>query len=533
MSKLIIRARSSHSKGGANRRFFPLRGSRRGLRARMHGPGRTQSDAPAEAVPRVGRETMDLRTLVASLRASWWLPLIGLLLGGAAAAAYCLAQTPLYTSSTQLFVSTNGTSSTTDVFQGSQFSQQRVASYARLIAGEDLAQRVAQRLSSGVSARAISGEIDPKVVANTVLIDVDVTDASPERAQEIAQAVGTEFSAQVTELERPTDGGASPVRVVVTDRPEVPQTPSSPSIARNIAFGLLVGLIAGVGASIARTRLDRSVKDPVEAAALAQAPVIGTVLRDDTLQKWHTIDRAASSRTAEDYRQLRTNLQFLRVDDPPRVIMVSSALPSEGKTTMAINLALGLAEAGKTVVLIEADLRRPRVTKYLGMVSGVGLTNVLAGTAGFDEVVQTYGSTSVSVLAAGPTPPNPGELLASSHMSSLLEKLRASYDFLIIDAPPLLPVADASGLAGAVDGVLLSVRYGTTRKEELQQAAVTLERVRATTLGIVLNIVPPKADVAVASGYGYTYYAEKHAVGKRSSLRRSRGTGEGLPESLR
>jgi receptor protein-tyrosine kinase len=296
----------------------------------------------------------------------------------------------------------------------------------------------------------------------------------------------------------------------------------------------VAGLLIGVGVAIARVRLDRSVKDAAEASELVRAPVIGTILRDQSLEKGHTIERSGESRTAEDYRQLRNNLQFLNVDNPPRVIMVSSAIPSEGKTTLVINLALALADAGQRVVIVEADLRRPKVINYLGLVAGAGLTNVLAGTAEVDDVLQRYGDAQVSVLAGGPTPPNPGELLASSHMQALLEKLRAQSDFVLIDVPPLLPVADASGLAGQMDGVLLSVRYGSTRKDQLMQAAATVEHVGAKLLGAILNIVPPKAGAAAAYGYGYSYETGKHAQGRRASLWLGRrGNTQQLPEILR
>jgi receptor protein-tyrosine kinase len=140
-------------------------------------------------------------------------------------------------------------------------------------------------------------------------------------------------------------------------------------------------------------------------------------------------------------------------------------------------------------------------------VGGVGLTNVLTGSAELDDVMQRYvnGDSQVGVLAAGPLPPNPGELLASTHMQALLEKLRGENDFVLVDAPPLLPVADSSGLAVHMDGVLLSVRYGSTRKDQLEQAAATLDRVGAKTLGVILNIVPPRAQMATAYGYGYSY----------------------------
>jgi receptor protein-tyrosine kinase len=341
-----------------------------------------------------------------------------------------------------------------------------------------------------------------------VLIEVTVSDASPRRAQQIADALGAEFTRLVDELETPDGGGASPVKVTVTEPPELPDEPSSPATRRNTLFGALAGLFAGGFLAIARTRLDRSVRDPGEASARAGVPVIGAVIRDATLDSRHVIDWVNPTRVAEDYRRLRTNLQFLRVDDPPQVIMVSSAMPAEGKTTVVINLALALAEAGHQITVVDADLRRPRLTRYLGLVGGVGLTNVLAGTAEVGDVLQKYGDGSVSVVGAGPVPPNPSELLSSTNMSKLLDELREKSGYVLIDAPPLLPVADSTGLAVLVDGVLLSVRYGKTRKDQLQQAAAALDRVGGRTLGVILNMVSPKADVASAYGYGATYTSE-------------------------
>jgi capsular exopolysaccharide synthesis family protein len=276
----------------------------------------------------------------------------------------------------------------------------------------------------------------------------------------------------------------------------------------NVALGAFAGLLLGSVAALTRARLDRSVRKPDEAAALAGAPVIGVVLRHADLDSGNAANRGRPPRVAEDYRQLRANLQFLDVDEPPKVIMISSALPSEGKTTAIINLALALSEAGRKVTVVEADLRRPKVTRYLGMVGGVGLTNILAGTADVDDVTQYYGEHGLAVIAAGPTPPNPSGLVASASMAELLEKLRAGNDFVLVDSPPILPVADSTGLAVLVDGVLLTVRYGGTRKDQLQQAATTLQRVGARTLGLILNIVPPKAEIAQALGHGYGYEAE-------------------------
>jgi capsular exopolysaccharide synthesis family protein len=454
---------------------------------------------------------MELREVVRAFRAFWWMLVTGVLLGGIAATAVSLLVTPQYTSHTRLFVSTTGSTSTSDVLTGSQFSQQRVASYVRLLTGEDLAARVIADLELDMTPEEFAEQVTASAVPETVLLDVTVTDPSPQRARDIAEGTSAEFIRLIRGLETPRGSGTSPVTVTVVDTAKLPARPSEPQVLRNIVLGLAVGLLAGGGAAVVAARLDRSVKDGDEASALVGAPLVGTIQRDQALNKTHTTDWRGDSRTAEDYRQLRNNLRFLEVDDPPRVIMVSSAVPAEGKTTLVINLALALAEAGQRVIVVEADLRRPKVTSYLGMVGGVGLTNVLTGTAYLEEVLQQHGMDGLTVLAAGPTPPNPGELLASSHMRAVVEKLRGRFDVVLVDAPPLLPVADASGLAPHTDGVLLSVRYGSTHRDQLRQAATTVERAGGRTLGAVLNIVPPRAG----SAYGYGYSYESGAQSKR------------------
>jgi receptor protein-tyrosine kinase len=461
---------------------------------------------------------MELRELLGALRTGWWLLVVGLVIGGATGLALASLTTPKYTSETQLFVTTTDSGSTTEVYQGSQFSQQRVSSYAELLTGEELASRVIDRLNLDTTPELLARRISATPIPNTVLLDVAVTDESPARARDVATAVGTEFTSMVATLETPPGSQLSPVKVTVVKRPELPTSPSVPSAARDLALGLVIGLLLGTAVCIARVRLDRSVRGDEDAALLAGAPVIATILRDDALAKQHVIDRAVGNRTAEAFRQLRSNLQFLNVEQPPKAIMVTSALPSEGKTTVAVNLALVLADAGRRVTIVEADLRRPKVTRYLGLVGGVGVTNILAGSAAVDDVAQTYRN-GLTVIAAGPKPPNPGELLSSSNMAALIEELKAVNDYVIVDSPPLLPVADSTALATYVDGVLLSVHLGSTRKEQVAQAAATLARVGATTLGVILNLVPPSAEVADAYGYGYGYSYYDGEAETRNTLR--------------
>jgi capsular exopolysaccharide synthesis family protein len=451
---------------------------------------------------------MNFGEMVRALRRSWWMPSLGLLLGGLAAVAVTLTTTPVYTSHTQLFVSTTDSTSTAEAFQGNQFAEKRIASYAELLTSQELAARVVDELGLAETPGQLAARIEAAPVSGTVVLDVSVTDPSPAEAQRIARTVADEFIAAVEELETPAGSLTSPVRVTVFGAADLPRSPSAPQPVLDLAVGLVVGLGLGAATAVVRARLDRSLKDPDEVTELAGAPVIGVVLRDDELQERHRVDLQSSSRSAEAYRHLQTNLQFLDVDTPPRVLMVSSAMPSEGKTTVAVNLALALADAGQRVALIEADLRRPRVTSYLGLVNGVGLTNVLTGRAHVGDVAQPYGEDGdLVVIGAGPTAPNPAQLLASGAMGTLLQELRASHDYVVLDAPPLLPVADATGLAVLVDGVLLSVRHGSTTREQLQRTRATLDRVGARTVGTVLNIVPARDDVSAAYGYSAEYGA--------------------------
>lgn len=447
---------------------------------------------------------MELKDVLSALRANRWLPVVGLLLGGIAAGLLSWLSAPVYTSSIQFFVSTTGSTSTSEVLQGGQFSQERATSYAELLKGQKLAARVIARLDLAETPKQLTQQLSVAAVPDTVLIDVSVEDHSAQWAQKIAAALGSEFTSYVTTLEKPDESGAAPVQVTVTQDPQVATSPTSPQPVRNTLIGLLGGLVLGGVLAVARDRLDRSVKDAAAASALAGAPVVGVVLRDEALGRHLTI-ADASTAASEDYRQLRTNLQFLDVDHPPRVIMVSSAIAAEGKSTAVVNLGLALAQAGRRVTIVDADLRRPRIAEYLGLVGDVGLTNLLTGGADIADVLQTIGDRNLSVIAAGPTAPNPGELLASGQMQTLLEKLRGESDFVLVDAPPLLPVADATGLAVHVDGVLLSVRHGRTRRDHLRQSAQTLRGVGARPLGVIMNLVPPTARLAEATGRAHRY----------------------------
>lgn len=447
--------------------------------------------------------------MLQALRSGWWLLLLAALIGVAGGGAMTWTATPLYSSTTKLFVSTSATTDTSSAYTGNLFSQQRVTSYAELLAGVQLAELVVEDLDLPLSPAEVAGKVSATAVPETVILSVTVTDTSARRAQDIASSLGRQFAEQVTQLETPEGAAASTVKVTTVQPADHRPAPVSPNLERNLLLGVVLGMLGGFGLSLLRRRLDNTVKGAEDVRRLTGSGVIGTVLEDPRLSSQHVVTELEThSMAAEAYRSIRTNLQFLDVDNPPRVIVVSSAVPGEGKSTLAVNLASVLAQSGSRVTLVEADLRRPRVTRYMGLISGAGLSNVLGGSATLYEVSQPWGDGRLSVLGAGPMPPNPSEMLGSSNMRALLEHLRQTNDFVLIDAPPLLPVTDAAVLTALCDGCLLSVRYGKTRLEELTEATAALARVDGRLLGVVLNRVPAGARGSGGYSYAYSYDAD-------------------------
>jgi len=219
---------------------------------------------------------------------------------------------------------------------------------------------------------------------------------------------------------------------------------------------------------------------------------------------------------------LRTNMQYIEVDHDQKVFVVTSSLPEEGKSTTAVNLAVTLALTNQRVALIECDLRRPLIAKRLGLDGAVGTTSVLIGRVTLHEAMQRYGDTGLDVLACGPIPPNPSELLQSKAMETLLAQLRAEYDIVLLDAPPLLPVTDAALLAAQADGALIVVRHGKTSRDQLGHALERLDAVDAKTLGVVFNMVAPRRRGGDVYSYSYDYDYSSRPSEPSHSGRRSR-----------
>jgi polysaccharide biosynthesis transport protein len=439
------------------------------------------------------------------LREQWLVVLLAVLIGlGGAAAAFFL-RPPEYTAKLTLYVSSQGSNSTTAAYQGAQLSQERVTSYVELVSSRRVSEDVIRRLQLTETPEDLLKQITASSALDSVLIDVSVVDPSPQRAAELASAVGVVFSGLVDELERPVRPDATQeVSVRVVQPAAVPTKPSSTGLPITLALGLLAGLAVGVGGALARNALDISVKSPDQLRHIADAPNLGNVAYDAQVTKRPlTVHEDPQSPRAEAFRQLRTNLRFVDVDHPRKVILVTSSLPGEGKTTTVVNLAIALAQAGTRVLVIEADLRRPRVADLLGLERNVGLTSVLSGRIHVGQGIQRWGGGFFDVLASGPLPPNPSELLASRHMAELLRELREAYDVVLVDSPPLLPVTDAAAVAPATDGTILICRYKKTTRTQVDTAVSALRAVSAPVLGTVFTMVPSSGPRAYAQYNSY------------------------------
>ena len=277
----------------------------------------------------------------------------------------------------------------------------------------------------------------------------------------------------------------------------------------------------GLGYALLRSQLDRRVREPEVIERDFGVTVAGAIPETTALvrKQGGLVPLVVTSsgkvndpvHSAESFLKLRTNLQFMDIDNPPRVIVVTSPLPGDGKSTVAMNLAAALSMSDRRVVLIDGDLRRPVLAESFGLIEGLGLTDVLIGSVQFEEVVQQVGGLpNLSVLAAGRVPPNPSEMLGSKAMRRLLERLAEDYT-VIVDAPPLLPVTDAAVLTASADGALVVVSAGQTLDTQLRDALTNLQAVNGHTLGVVLNRVSPKSSNAGYYSGDYAQLEERRA----------------------
>ncbi len=446
---------------------------------------------------------MELQTYLGTLRKHLIFILVAIVIGGGIGLLMFWRTPATYASEVQFYVSTplpdgNNAQSV------SQFAQARVNSYVVLLSSEELASRVIRATGVDLDPSDLAQEITAQADVNTVLVTATVTDQDAERSLLIARGVSTEFPQMVDELD---NAGRTSALVVINivSGPTLLPGQASPSLRIYLLIGIAAGLVIGVGYALLKELLDTSVHTPADATESTGVPILASLPMDPEMKHSPLIvgEQSATPR-AEAHRKLRTNLQFVDAAQNASSILVTSSVPGEGKSITAVNLALSLVETGEKILLIDADMRKPQVSRYLDLANDAGLSNVLAGQAELDEVLQPWGDQGLTVLASGSVPPNPAELLGSQRMRDLLMDLTSQFDRVVIDSPPILPVTDAVVISREVDGVLLVIRAHKTPRNEVSHAAASLRAVDAPVVGAVLNMRnASRLDQSYSGNYRY------------------------------
>jgi capsular exopolysaccharide synthesis family protein len=357
-----------------------------------------------------------------------------------------------------------------------------------------------------------------------------------------AEANKTLYEGLMTKLrETAISQGLRSSNIRVVDPAMIPSTPARPAKARNLALGFIVGLVGGIGLALLREYLDNTVKTPDDVETLARLPSLAVVPQfagsNGTAKKQRLLQGFAAnghdkrielvaqhlpkSQMSEAFRALRTSILLSQADHPPQVILVTSALPREGKTTAAANLAVTLAQLGDRTVIVDADLRKPGVGRLLNLGSGkyAGLSSYLAGVSSLDLVTVPHPAIpNLAAIPTGPLPPNPADLLSSHKFADAITELRTKYKFIVIDSPPVMAATDAVIVSVQTDGVLLVVRSGETPKEAFTRTRDLLNSVKCRILGVVLNAVDSSAPDYY---YSYRYYPYSYGYGPQETAEAS------------
>ncbi len=455
---------------------------------------------------------MELQQYLRIVRRYWRSTLATFLLCIALAAAFTLVQSPTYTSSSSIFVTVESGGTAGELSQGATYAERQVTSYANVATTALVLQPVIDELGLNIVPKKLAEGVSVSSPTGTSIIEITASDESAAGAAAISNAVADSLVRSVDELAPPGPEGNRLVSATVIDRALVPPSPSAPRPAMNLALGGILGALLGLGQAVLRSILDTRLRTTDDVAQISDAPVLASIGHIDT-----TAERAADSdgiqwANAESYRRLRTNVGFVGLGGERRSSMVvTSSVAGEGKTETTLNLARVLAQAGESVLLVDADLRRPQVATRMRIDSALGLSDVLTGRGALPDLVIDIEPGYLAVLPAGTVPPNPSELLGSEAMAHLLATAERQYDYVLFDAPPLLPVTDAVVLAAQTGGAIVVARSGLVRRNQLDSALGLLDAGEVTLLGLVLNDVPiSRADVY--SGY-YSSYEARTVIG--------------------
>lgn len=437
---------------------------------------------------------------------SWWLILLTVIAGGTGGYLAYQGETPLYKSSIRMIVAT--TTNGLDEVAARTISGQRAEVLAQVAP-------TPPALQDAISAANVAGQasrISSSASANGPFVIVSVVSSNGTVSAAIANAYADTLEASTLRLAGPT---STPLKLTALAPAPAALHPFAPKPRHDVSLGLAAGLVLGCALAILRQTFNTSVRDSGELRELTQLTILGTVPRD--LPK-KTLPAATDPRSAraEGYRQIRTTLQNLNIEgtseSQPLKLSVTSATLGEGKTSVSTNLAVVFSRAGHRVALIDADLRRPQVAGYFGIESKVGLTEVLTRQVKLADALHVFDDGRLAVLASGAIAKNPSELLGSDRLEAVLDELGKSYDIIIVDTPPVLPVTDALVVAPVVDGVILVVRLERTTRNRVEHAIEAIHRVNGRLIGVVPNQAGKGRDI----DYSYPY---RYAASRRGSKR--------------
>lgn len=442
---------------------------------------------------------MNFQTVFRVVKRRWRI-LVFVPLAVVAFAALLTALAPrVYNSSTETFFTASGGSTNSDMVSGTTYAQTQVSSYMELVTSNIVLGPVIANLELDTDPASLANQINVSVVDGTAVMEISAAANSPENAARLTSEVTNQFVDTVQRMETPPDSTTSNIDATVIREAIVPTGPSSPIVWQNILMALAVGIVIALIVVYLRERADPVIRSEDEFSELTDLPVLGRI-PVESKKAGRGIGGESGTPRVEAFNTLRTNLQFVQTAGSSNAFVVTSARPEEGKSMTVANLAASLDGSGRKVLIIEADLRRPKLASYLGLVGSAGLTNVLVGNSNFDDVIQPYGSGNVQVLAAGHIPPNPVELLASPAMGAFLDAVKKEFDLVIVDAPPLLAVTDAAVLSRQAENAIVLIGLGVSERGDLMRSLENLDRVDANVVGVIVNRVP-----TVESPNAYNY----------------------------
>jgi succinoglycan biosynthesis transport protein ExoP len=452
----------------------------------------------------MGAHFMELRRFAGMLRDWWWLVTGGTALGLLTTFLVTKTIAPVYIASAVLMINQTSTLGSL-TYSDALLNQQLVHTYSQLAVKPIVLQQVASDMQLPFSDAKLDEMISAHAVPNTQLLEIDVEGNDPRQVTDIANKVAQVFILQQRPFLPPGQESAA-IRIAQPALP--PSSASSPRLAVNLVVSGLISILLTIGIVILAEYIDDTVKTPEDLERAASIVAFGAVVRVSKWNKNRSVlsdQHSISEPALEAFRLIRANLEFASVDHQVRSILVTSAVPGEGKSTVAANLAAMVAHGGKKVILIDADLRRPSIHHILSVASDRGLTNLLVlPDARVEDYLLPTPIDNLKVITSGSLPPNPAELLGSKRFRELLAELTERADLVVIDSPPAIALADAVILASRVDATVLVVDSKQTRTMTVRRAAENLTLSGTRLLGGILNKLSDSRD-------SYYYYRSHYS----------------------